>query len=152
MVYVLNSDGSPLMPCTEAKARHLIEGGKAKVVRRTPFIIRLAFLVEGEVNTESVTLGVDAGSSVIGVSVTTEDRVLLEAEVEVRNDVPQNMEERRSKRSGRRNRKTRYREARFDNRRSRVHPSTSRRSGIRESKGKSTSRVSSWATRTSRPM
>ena len=25
MVYVLNSDGSPLMPCTEAKARHLID-------------------------------------------------------------------------------------------------------------------------------
>ena len=46
MVYVLNSDGSPLMPCTEAKARHLIESGKAKVVRRTPFIIRLAFLGE----------------------------------------------------------------------------------------------------------
>ena len=66
MVYVLNSDGSPLMPCTEAKARHLIESGKAKVVRRTPFIIRLAFLFEGEVNTESATLGVDAGSSVIG--------------------------------------------------------------------------------------
>ena len=117
MVYVLNNDGSPLMPCTEAKARHLIEGGKAKVVRRTPFIIRLTFLVEGEVNTESVTLGVDAGSSVIGVSATTEGRVLFEAEVEIRQDVPQNMEERRSKRSGRRSRKTRYREARFDNRR-----------------------------------
>ena len=112
MVYVLNSDGSPLMPCTEAKARHLIEGGKAKVVRRTPFIIRLAFL-----NTESVTLGVDAGSSVIGVSATTEGRVLFEAEVEIRQDVPQNMEERRSKRSGRRSRKTRYREQRSDNRR-----------------------------------
>ena len=116
MVYVLNSDGSPLMPCTEAKARHLIESGKAKVVRRTPFIIRLAFLVEGELNTEAVTLGVDASSSVIGVSATTEGRVLLEAEVEVRNDVPQNMEERRSKRRARRNRKTRYREARLDNR------------------------------------
>ena len=117
MVYVLNNDGSPLMPCTEAKARHLIEGGKAKVVRRTPFIIRLAFLVEGEVNTESVTLGVDAGSSVIGVSATTEGRVLFEAEVEIRQDVPQNMEERRSKRSGRRSRKTRYREQRSANRR-----------------------------------
>ena len=117
MVYVLNSDGSPLMPCTEAKARHLIEGGKAKVVRRTPFIIRLTFLVEGEVNTEAATLGVDAGSSTIGISVTTESKVLMEAEVEVRNDVPQNMEERRSKRRARRNRKTRYREQRSDNRR-----------------------------------
>ena len=47
MVYVLNSDGSPLMPCTEAKARHLSESRKAKVVRRTPFTIRLTFLVEG---------------------------------------------------------------------------------------------------------
>ena len=93
MVYVLNRDGSPLMPCTEAKARHLIESGKAKVVRRTPLIIRITFLVEGEVNTESVTLGVDAGSSVIGVSATTEGRVLFEAEVEIRQDVPQNMEE-----------------------------------------------------------
>ena len=34
MVYVLNSDGSPLMPCTEAKARHLIESRKAKVTAR----------------------------------------------------------------------------------------------------------------------
>ena len=116
MVYVLNNDGSPLMPCTEAKARHMIGKGEAKVVRRTPFIIRLTFLVEGELNTEAVTLGVDAGSSVIGVSATTEDRVLFEAEVEIRQDVPQNMEERRSKRSGRRSRKTRYREARLDNR------------------------------------
>ena len=117
MVYVLNSDGSPLMPCTEAKARHMIESGKANVVRRTPFIIRLTFLVEGELNTEAVTLGVDAGSSVIGVSATTEGRVLFEAEVEIRQDVPQNMEERRSKRSGRRSRKTRYREQRSANRR-----------------------------------
>ena len=116
MVYVLNRDGSPLIPCTEAKARHLIESRKAKVVKRTPFIIRLTFLIEGDLNTETITLGVDAGSSVIGVSATTEGRVLFEAEVEVRNDVPQNMEERRSKRRARRNRKTRYREARLDNR------------------------------------
>ena len=34
MVYVLNSDGSPLMPCTETKARHLIEGGKANQAAR----------------------------------------------------------------------------------------------------------------------
>ena len=34
MVYVLNSDGSPLMPCTEAKARHLIGSRKAKVAAR----------------------------------------------------------------------------------------------------------------------
>ena len=34
MVYVLNSDGSPLMPCTEAKARHLIENRKANQAAR----------------------------------------------------------------------------------------------------------------------
>ena len=34
MVYVLNNDGSPLMPCTEAKARHLVEGGKANQAAR----------------------------------------------------------------------------------------------------------------------
>lgn len=29
-VYVLNRHGRPLMPCTPAKARHLLDAGKAK--------------------------------------------------------------------------------------------------------------------------
>ena len=38
-VYVQNKRGQPLMPCTPAKARHLLKGKKAKVITRTPFTI-----------------------------------------------------------------------------------------------------------------
>ena len=36
-IYVLNKHGQPLMPCSPAKARRLLEAGKAKVIKRTPF-------------------------------------------------------------------------------------------------------------------
>ena len=38
-VYVLNKYGHPLMPCSPAKARHLLNNEKAKVIKRTPFTI-----------------------------------------------------------------------------------------------------------------
>ena len=42
-VPVLNMRGEPLMPTTARKARKLLEDGKAKVVSRTPFVIRLLY-------------------------------------------------------------------------------------------------------------
>ena len=59
-VYVLNKYGHPLMPCTPAKARHLLDSGKAKVRKRTPFTIQLLYGSSGY--KQSVILGVDAGS------------------------------------------------------------------------------------------
>ena len=59
-VYVLNRHGRPLMPCTPAKARHLLDAGKAKVRHRTPFTIQLLYGSTGY--TQEVILGVDAGS------------------------------------------------------------------------------------------
>jgi hypothetical protein len=38
---VLAKDGTPLMPCHAARARELLANGKAVVVRRYPFVIRL---------------------------------------------------------------------------------------------------------------
>jgi len=35
MVYVINYDGNPLMPCTPAIARLLLKQGKAKCIKRT---------------------------------------------------------------------------------------------------------------------
>ena len=65
-VYVLNRHGRPLMPCTPAKARHLLDAGKAKVRHRTPFTIQLLYGSTGY--TQEVILGVDAGSKTIGLS------------------------------------------------------------------------------------
>lgn len=42
MVYVLNKNGQPLMPTNRhGKVKHLLKDGKAKVVRRCPFTIKL---------------------------------------------------------------------------------------------------------------
>ena len=114
MVYVQSIDGAPLMPCTEAKARHLLKQHRARRVRNTPFTIRLKSVVDGHV--QPVSLGVDPGYLHIGLSATTDDCVLFEAVAECRTDIPKLMEKRRSLRSGRRNRKTRYREPRYNNR------------------------------------
>lgn len=115
MVYVLNIEGRPLMPCKEAKARHLLKQNKAKVVKMIPFTIQLLF--ECDNITQEINLGVDAGSRHIGLSATTDKKVLFEADVELRNDIVDLLSSRREARRTRRNRKTRYRKARFNNRR-----------------------------------
>lgn len=115
MVYVLNKDGQPLMPTERhGKVRRMLRDGKAKVICRCPFTIQL--LYEAETNTQPITLGVDAGSKHIGISATTESKVLYEADVELRNDIVDLLSTRRELRRSRRNRKTRYRKPRFDNR------------------------------------
>ena len=115
LTYVLNSNGQPLMPTSRSgKVRRLLKDKKAKVIKRCPFTIRL--LYEAENNVQPVTLGVDAGSRHIGISATTEDKVLYEADAELRNDITELISIRRESRRTRRNRKTRYRAPRFDNR------------------------------------
>lgn len=115
MVYVISANGQPLMPTeNHAKVRILLKSHKAKVIKKCPFTIQLAY--ETTNYTQEVTLGVDAGSKVIGISTTTKDKVLFEANVEVRNDIVKLLSSRREQRSSRRNRKLRYRKARFDNR------------------------------------
>lgn len=69
-VFVLNMRGRPLMPCSPARARHLLKAGKAVVRRRTPFTIQLR-IATGETK-QSVTLGVDAGAKHVGLSAATE--------------------------------------------------------------------------------
>lgn len=113
-VYVLNQRGRPLMPCSPAKARHLLDDGKAKVKKRTPFTIQLVYGSSGY--TQEVILGVDAGSKTIGMSASTKKEELFAANVNPRNDVVDLLSTRREFRTTRRNRKTRYRKPRFDNR------------------------------------
>lgn len=115
MVYVLNENRQPLMPTeNHAKVRVLLKQGKAKVVNNCPFTIQL--LYSSTNYTQSVTLGVDAGSRHIGLSATTEDKELYAADVELRNDIVKFLATRRTSRRSRRNRKTRYRKPRFNNR------------------------------------
>ena len=115
MVYVLSQNGQPLMPTeNHAKVRVFLKQGKAKVVQRCPFTIQL--LYESTTHTQKINLGIDAGSKTIGISATTDSKVLYEAEVVLRNDIVELLSGRRALRRSRRNRKTRYRKPRFDNR------------------------------------
>ena len=115
MVYVINKNGQPLMPTeNHAKVRVLLKSGKAKVVKKCPFTIQLMY--DSTNHTQKVTLGVDSGSRHIGISATTKDKVLFEADDELRNDIVDLLSTRRELRHSRRNRKIRYRKPRFDNR------------------------------------
>lgn len=115
MVYVLSQHGQPLMPTeNHAKVRALLKHGKAKVIQRCPFTIQL--LYESTTHTQKINLGIDAGSKTIGVSATTDSKVLYESEVVLRNDIVELLSGRRALRNSRRSRKTRYRKPRFDNR------------------------------------
>jgi len=117
VVFVLSPEGVPVMPCTCVIARLLLKDGKAKVVRRTPFTIKL-YTQREHPSIQALTLGIDTGSSVMGSAVADEHgRVVYLSEVEVRNDIATTMKERAASRRNRRQRKTRYRPARWLNRR-----------------------------------
>ncbi len=115
VVYVQNKDGIALMPCSPAKARHLLRDGKAEVAKRAPFTIRL-MIVTGHA-TQPVVLGVDSGYTSIGLSAVGKDKGLYSAQVNLRTDIVKLLSERRQYRRGRRYRKTWYRKPRFLNRR-----------------------------------
>lgn len=115
MVYVINSNGHPLMPTTRhGKVRRMLKSGLAKVVNRCPFTIKLMY--NSTACTQEISLGVDAGSKHIGISATTKDKVLYEADIALRTDIVDLISTRRQNRRARRSRKTRYRKPRFLNR------------------------------------
>ena len=115
MVYVLSKTGQPIMPTeNHAMVRRLLKSDRAVVVKRTPFTIRLTGA--SKTFTQPVTLGVDAGSKHVGLSASTEKQELFAAELRPRNDVVGLMSARRQLRRSRRDRTTRYRKPRFENR------------------------------------
>ena len=114
LVYILNKEGKPLMPCKSVKARIMLKSKKAKVIHREPFTIQLLNGSSGY--KQPVTLGIDAGARYIGVSASSKQKELYSADVELRTDIVDLLSRRRELRRGRRSRKTRYRQARFDNR------------------------------------
>lgn len=119
MVYVIDMNDNPLMPCENVVARLLLKSKKAKVLKKCPFTIKL--LNETTSYTQSITLGVDTGSSHIGTSAVTNDgKVLYMSDVIVRNDIKDKMDARRRYRRSRRNRKNRYRKARWLNRKNSI--------------------------------
>lgn len=74
-VYVLNKHGTSLMPCKPAKAKKLLKAGKAKVVRGTPFTIKLLYGSGGY--KQPITAGMDTGSKTIGTAAIANAQVFM---------------------------------------------------------------------------
>ncbi|MCB9638886.1 MAG: HNH endonuclease [Myxococcales bacterium] len=113
-VFVQNQHGVPLMPCSPAKARRLLRTGKAKVLRRTPFTLKLLYGCSGY--KQPVVAGMDTGSQTLGCAAVANGQVVYQSEVTLRTDVSKKMQQRAMYRRSRRGRKTRYRKARWRNR------------------------------------
>ena len=115
-VYIISKDGQPLMPTTRfGKVRRLLKTKKAKVVSRCPFTIKLLYEPESLV-VQEVVLGQDTGSKHVGTACVSNDKVLYQSEVTLRDDIKKKMDSRKALRQNRRYRKTRYRKPRFLNR------------------------------------
>lgn len=113
LVFVLNKNGQPLMPCKPQKARKLLNDGKAKVIKRVPFTIKLNHGSTGY--KQPLTGGLDTGSKMIGCAVIGLGKVIYQSQVALRQDVSKKMLQRAMYRRNRRGRKCRYRKARWAN-------------------------------------
>ncbi|NET09179.1 MAG: HNH endonuclease [Merismopedia sp. SIO2A8] len=114
-VLTVDKNRNPLNPTHPARARRFLKEGRAVVLRRYPFTIML-LEVEGS-NVVEYRLKLDPGSKTTGIAIVTDDRVIWGAELHHRGyTIKKSLESRRALRRGRRNRHTRYRQPRFDNR------------------------------------
>ncbi len=108
------------MPTTPARARRLLAAGRAAVYRRAPFTIILKYRVDP--TPQPVELKLDPGSKTTGMALVgdfpMQGRIVLwAANLNHRGDaIRKRLADRRAIRRGRRNRHTRYRAPRFDNR------------------------------------
>lgn len=120
-VLVIGMNGIGLMPTSPRKARMLLKAGRADVVQRYPFTIRLNYKAGNAV--QDIRLGIDTGESHIGAAVTTGNKVLVKTETKLRSSMEKRilMETRREYRRGRRYRKVRYRHPKFRFKRKRIY-------------------------------
>jgi len=119
-VFVLDKNKQSLMPCSIQRARQLLSTGKAAVFRLHPFTLILKNREKGGL--QNIAVKIDPGSKVSGVSLVGNfekgQEVIWAANLEHRGQtIKSSLDSRRALRRGRRQRKTRYRKARFDNRR-----------------------------------
>lgn len=71
-VFVLDKRKKPLMPCSEKRARLLLERGRARVHRMRPFTIRLVDRLQEDSVLQPVRLSIDPGSRTTGLAVARE--------------------------------------------------------------------------------
>ena len=121
MVFVLDRHQKPLMPCTEKRARLLLNRGRAVVARMAPFTIRLKDRLQEDSALQPLRFKDDPGSKTTGFAVLREvspDKAvaILLGKLIHKPGISAKLNARRALRRSRRNRTTRYRIKRLGNR------------------------------------
>jgi 5-methylcytosine-specific restriction endonuclease McrA len=119
--FVVDTEQRPLKPVHPGEARRLLTGGKAAVWRRYPFTIILKRAVH-DAQPAPLRVKIDPGSKTTGLALVNDatGHVVWAGELTHRGQqVKTRLDRRRMCRRSRRARRTRYRAARFDNRRRR---------------------------------
>ena len=118
-VFVLDTQKQPLNPIHPGRARLLLTQGKAAVFKRYPFTIILKTAAQ-KPELQPLRIKIDPGSQTTGLALVNDSSgaVLFAAELAHRGQaIKKSLDQRRAARRSRRQRKTRYRQPRFKNRR-----------------------------------
>jgi hypothetical protein len=117
-VFVVDANKQPLNAIHPGEARFLLNKGKAAVLRMHPFTILLKVAIDDPIVAE-LRIKIDPGSKTTGIAIVNDQsgEVVFAAELAHRGQqVTSNLDDRRGVRRGRRNRHTRYRQPRWQNR------------------------------------
>ncbi len=118
-VFVLDTNKQQLNPVHPGRARLLLTQGKAAIFKRYPFTIILKVAIE-QPEVHPLRIKIDPGSKTTGIAIVNDatGEVVFAAELAHRGQaIKKALDERRAVRRSRRQRKTRYRKARWQNRR-----------------------------------
>jgi 5-methylcytosine-specific restriction endonuclease McrA len=116
-VFVIDTQQTPQTPVHPAVARRLLTSKQAAVWRRYPFTIILKTVCPGPLFAQPCRLKIDPGAKTTGLALLQGRRVVWTAELTHRGQrITDALAKRRAVRRGRRQRTTRYRPARLDNR------------------------------------
>lgn len=116
--FIVDTNKAPQTPIHPAVARRLLSAGQAAVWRRFPFTIILKTVGPGPLFAQSCRLKIDPGAKTTGFALLYREQVLWAAELMHRGQrIKAALDARRAIRRSRRQRKTRYRQPRFLNRR-----------------------------------
>jgi len=112
-VFVLDKHKKPLMPCTEKRAREMLDSQRAIVHKYFPFTIRLKDRKIEESTIQPQSLKLDPGYNSTGVALVQGNNVQMLGEIHHKKGMVSKLEGRRSLRSARRNRRLRHRHPKF---------------------------------------
>lgn len=118
-VFVVDTNKQPLNTIHPGEARILLTRGKAAVLKRYPFTIILKVAID-DPDVAELRIKIDPGSKTTGIAILNDatGKVVFAVELSHQGEaIKKRLDKRRGVRRGRRNRQTRYRQARWKNRR-----------------------------------